>query len=147
MMGATRRSRTYGDVLLGKYDFVCSDIAAESDVEGSDDPNEDTGDGAVGNTGELGIERSMSWVSVSVLCSKIDASYAIVVSTIWRNIMRKSSPRSCNLDGTYAKVEVTKNSTLDGPARRTQTNEIKHNRSSFRRTFRRMMPYTGCIKE
>jgi len=114
MMGAKRRSRTYGDVLLGKYDFVCSDIAAESDVEGSDDPDEDSGDGAGGNTGELGIERSMSRVSVSVLCSKIDASYAIVVSTIWRNIMRKSSPRSCDLDGTYARP--TKSSTTALPS-------------------------------
>jgi hypothetical protein len=34
-----------------------------------------------------------------------------------------------------------------GPSTRTQTNEIKHNCSSFRRTFRRMMPYTGCIEE
>lgn len=82
MMGATRRSKTYGDALLGKYDFVCSDMAAESDVEDSDDPDEYSDDSAGGSKGELGIGRSMSWVFGSVLCSKTDASYAIVVSTI-----------------------------------------------------------------
>lgn len=61
--------------------------------------------------------------------------------------MRKSSPRSCSLDGTYAKVEVMYELEFGGPSTRTQTNEIKHNCSSFRRTFRRMMPYTGCIEE
>jgi hypothetical protein len=79
MMGATRRSMTYGDVLAGKYAFVYCDIVVESGVEGS---VVNSGDGAGDNTGELGIGRSMSWVSGSVLFSNRDASYAIVVSTI-----------------------------------------------------------------
>jgi hypothetical protein len=36
---------------------------------------------------------------------------------------------------------------LDGSARHTQANEVKHDRSPFRRALRRMMPYTGCIEE
>jgi hypothetical protein len=76
MMGVIRRSTTYGDALTGKYDFVYSDIVVENGVGVKSD------DGVGDNTGELGIGRSMSWVSGSVLFSKRDASYAIVVSTI-----------------------------------------------------------------
>jgi len=70
-MGAKRRSTTYGDVLLGGYDFVCSDIAAGSGVE---DRDVCSGDGAGDNTGELGIGRSISSISCSVLLSKRYAS-------------------------------------------------------------------------
>jgi hypothetical protein len=144
MMGARRRSTTYGDVLVGKYDFVWSDIVSERGVE---DRDVNADDSAGENTGELGIGRSMSWVSGSVLFSKRDASYAIVVSTICRNIMKRSSPNSCNLDGTYATVKVTLRPILKGSARHTQANKIKDNSSPFRRALRRMMPYTGCIEE
>jgi hypothetical protein len=61
--------------------------------------------------------------------------------------MKKSSPRSCSLDGTYATVKITLKPILNGRARHTQTNEVKHNSSPFRRALRRVMPYTGCIEE
>lgn len=96
---------------MGKYDFVCSDMIAESGVEYRD---VDSDNGAGDNMGESGIGRSISWVSGSALLSKRDASYAIVVSTIWRNMMKTSSLRSCNLDGTYAKP--TKSSTTALPS-------------------------------
>lgn len=79
MMGARRRSMTYGDVLVGKYDFAWSDVVAERGVEGRD-VNSDGHGGD--NMGEFGIGSSMSWVSGSVLFSKRDVSYAIVVSAI-----------------------------------------------------------------
>lgn len=143
-MGARRRSITYGDDSVVKYDFVCSNIPTESDVE---DRDVVSANGAGDNMGELGIGRSMSWVSGSVLFSKRDASYAIVVSTIWANMMKKSSPRRCNLDGTYPTVKVTLKPPLDGSAGRTHTNEIKHDSPPFRRALRRMMPYTGCVEK
>jgi hypothetical protein len=51
------------------------------------------------------------------------------------------------LDGTYPTAKVTPKSALNGSARRTQTDEIKHSSSPFRRTLRRMMPYTGCVEK
>ena len=81
MMGARRRSITYGDMLVDKYDFGLSDmpVVSESGVEGRDVNSDDR---AGDNMGEFGMGRSMSWVSGSVLLSKSDVSYAIVVSTI-----------------------------------------------------------------
>lgn len=91
-----RRSTTYGGVLLGGYDFMCWDMIVGSGVDGLE---VDIGDVVGDKNGELGIGRSMSGVLGSVLCSRRDVSYAIVVSTSWRKIMRTSSPRSCILDG------------------------------------------------
>lgn len=42
----------------------------------------DAGNSVGEKIGELGIGRSMSWISGSVLVSNRDASYAIVVRTI-----------------------------------------------------------------
>jgi hypothetical protein len=70
---------TYGDRSVDKYDFALSDIVSESGVEGRDVNSDDR---AGANMGEFGMGRSMSGVSGSVLFSKRDVSYAIVVSTI-----------------------------------------------------------------
>ena len=60
-------------------------------------PVELISDGSKIGDGEVGIGRR---VSGSVPCPRRDVSYAIVVSTNWRKMMRKSRARSCSLDGT-----------------------------------------------
>ena len=104
-MGERRRSTMYGDMPLGGNDFVCSDMNGEREEPDSD--VDGVGDGA----SEPGIGRSTSWVSGSALFSYRDVSYAMVVSNIWRKMIRKSSSRSCSLDGTYAEINVTIKST------------------------------------
>ena len=54
--------------------------------------------------GEGGIGRRVSGALDPLSLS--DVSYASVVSTNWRKTMRKSRPKSCSLDGEYARDRV-----------------------------------------
>jgi hypothetical protein len=83
----------YPESVLGGHDFVWYDIVVGSGVDGRE---EDMGVGD-GN-GEVGIGRRISGVSASAAWER-DVSYAMVVSTNWRNMIRKSSVRSCIFDG------------------------------------------------